>query len=105
MNGFSGPKRFRDFRETGRRIKINILLIKENSVSNIDDYISFSNCRTTRNSQNFYKLFKPCCRTDIFKNSFFNRRIDQWEDLPASVANLESSNSFEKALKKILLTN
>ena len=53
--------------------------IKGNSVSNIDDYMSFINCRRTRNSHN-YKLFKPYCRTDIFKNSFWNRHIDKWDD-------------------------
>ena len=46
--------------------------IKGNSVSNIDDYMSVSNCRRTRNSHNNYKPFKPYCRTDIFKNSLWH---------------------------------
>ena len=41
----------------------------------------------------------------ILKNSFWNRPIDRWNDLPASVVDLDSVNSFKKALKKILFTN
>ena len=66
--------------------------------------MSFSNCRRTRNSHN-YKLFKPYCRTDIFKNSFSNRYIDKWNDLPASVGDLKSVNRFKRAIKKILFTS
>ena len=29
------------------------------------------------------------------KNSFWNRYIDKWNDLPASVVDLESVNSFK----------
>ena len=72
---------------------------KGNFVSNINDYMSFSNCRRTRNSHN-YKLFKPYCRTDIFKNSFWNRHIDNWNNLRASIADLESVNTLKKSLKE-----
>ena len=41
----------------------------------------------------------------FFKNSFWNRHLDKWNYLPASVADFESVNSFKKVLKKILFTN
>ena len=51
------------------------------------------------------KLFKPHCRTDIFKNSFWNRHIDEWNNLWASVADLESVNSFRKALRLVFTSD
>ena len=49
-----------------------------------------------------YRLLKPYFKKIIFN---WNRHIDKWNDLPASVVDLESVNSFKKALKKILFTN
>ena len=51
-------------------------LIKGHFSVNTYDYISFS-YRQSRKSHQF-KLYKPFCRTDIFKYSFWHRCIDTW---------------------------
>lgn len=51
-------------------------LIKGHFSVNTYDYISFS-YRQSRKSHQF-KLYKPFCRTDIFKYSFWHRYIDTW---------------------------
>ena len=71
--------------------------IKGHSSVNTNNYISFSN-RQSRKSHQF-KLYKPFCRTDIFKYSFWHRHIDTWNSLPSSVVELDSINAFKKALK------
>ena len=37
-----------------------------------------------------YNLFKPYARTNVFKNSFWNRYIDKWNSLPEVVVECES---------------
>ena len=74
--------------------------IKGHSSVNTNNYISFSN-RQSRKSHQF-KLYKPFCRTDIFKYSFWHRCIDPWNSLPSSVVELDSMNAFKKALKSTL---
>ena len=74
--------------------------IKGHSSVNTNDYISFSN-RQSRKSHQF-KLYKPFCRTGIFKYSFWHRYIDTWNSLPSSVVELASINAFKKALKSTL---
>ena len=74
--------------------------IKGHSSVNTNNYISFSN-RQSRKSHQF-KLYKPFCRTDIFKYSFWHRCIDPWNSLPSSVVELDSMNAFKKAPKSTL---
>ena len=74
--------------------------IKGHSFVNTNDYISFSN-RQSRKSHQF-KLYKPFCRTGIFKYSFWHRYMDTWNSLSSSVVELASINAFKKALKSTL---
>ena len=71
--------------------------IKGHSSVNTNDYISFSN-RLSRKSNQF-KLYKPFCRTDTLKYSFWHRYIDTWNSLQSSVVELDSMNTFKKAPK------
>jgi hypothetical protein len=77
--------------------------IKGYSALETNDYMSLNN-RHSRNSHR-YKLFKPYCRTDIFKNSSWHRYIDKWNNLPASIFEHDSVKGFKNALKKSFLAN
>ena len=74
--------------------------IKGHSSVDTNDYIPFSN-RQSRKSHQF-KLYKLFFRTDTFKNSFWHRYIDTWNSLLSSVVELDSMNTFKKALKSKL---
>jgi hypothetical protein len=47
-----------------------------------------------------YKLEKPFARTNLRKYSFFHRIVDPWNNLPSSVVEADSINSFERRLDK-----
>ena len=70
------------------------------SAVNIDDFVSF-NKRSSRNSH-CYKLYKPSCRTNILKYSFWHRHIDKWNSLPESLVKHDKLYSFKKGLEEIL---
>ena len=70
------------------------------SAVNIDDFVSF-NKRSSRNSH-CYKLYKPSCRTNILKYSFWHRYIDKWNSLPESLVKHDKLYSFKKGLEEIL---
>ena len=74
--------------------------IKGHSAANIDDLMSF-NKRSSRNSH-YYKLYKPSCRTNILKYSFWHRHIDKWNSLPESLVKHDKLYSFKKRLEEIL---
>lgn len=76
-------------------------LIRGQSSVNNDDYISFSNRHSIKSHQ--FELYKPFCCTDIFKYSLWHRYTDTWNSLPSPVVELDSVNTFKKALSLILL--
>ena len=63
-----------------------------------DDYIVF-NQRRTRTS-NCKSIKVQTCNTDIYKNSFFPRTINDWNELSDNTVNCNSVEGFKEALLK-----
>jgi len=51
-----------------------------------------------------FKIRKPLCRTNIFANDFFNRRISAWNSLPSFIVNSKSVASFKRSLVSVDLS-
>lgn len=68
----------------------------DTEVSN--NLLKFSDNQVTRGHQ--FKLEKRRPRLEIRKNSFFYRIINNWNDLPPSVVQADSINSFKNRLDK-----
>jgi len=51
------------------------------------------------------KIYKPRCCTDLRKNSFSLRVIDDWNSLPKSVVSASSVNDFKNKLDKFWNTD
>ena len=58
-----------------------------------------------RNRGHPYKLFKPSSQTRMRLNSFSQRVIDPWNDLPYDFVICETINGFKNALEKAWLNN
>jgi len=56
---------------------------------------------TSTKGHNF-KLCKPRARTNVRLNSFSNRGINDWNNLPANVVNAHSLPCFKNLLEKCL---
>ena len=54
----------------------------------------------TRTRGHKYKLFKRRSRLNIRKNVFSNRVVDTWNNLPSSVVEAPSANSFKSRLNR-----
>ena len=54
----------------------------------------------TRTRGHKYKLFKRRSRLNIRKNVFSNRVVDTWNNLPSSVVEAPSVNSFKSRLNR-----
>ena len=50
----------------------------------------------TRSSQNFYL---PYARTDVYKHSYYQNAIRQWNSLPTHIRESPSLSDFERAIK------
>ena len=55
---------------------------------------------STRTRGNNLKLFKKYARTETRKNSFSNRIVDTWNNLPNDLVNSPSVNCFKSRLNK-----
>ena len=53
----------------------------------------------TRNTRNKDKLHIPSFRSATGRRSFSYRAVQLWNDLPESLANIESFNVFKNAIK------
>ena len=53
----------------------------------------------TRNTRNKDKLHIPSFRSATGQRSFSYRAVQLWNDLPESLANIESFNVFKNAIK------
>ena len=53
----------------------------------------------TRNTRNKDKLHIPSFRSATGQRSFSYRAVQLWNDHPESLANIESSNVFNNAIK------
>ena len=62
---------------------------------------TYSNTTTTRGHQ--FKLFKYRSRLNCRSNYFFNRLINDWNNLPAFVVNANSVNSFKSLIDNYFL--
>jgi hypothetical protein len=51
-----------------------------------------------------FNIRMPMCRTNIFANDFFNRRVSAWNSLPTFIVNSTSVASFKRALRNIDLS-
>ena len=59
----------------------------------------------TRNTRNKDKLHIPSFRSATVQRSFSYRAVQLWNDLPESLANIESFNVFKNAIKGVHLTS
>ena len=48
-----------------------------------------------------FKIYKPRPKTNLRKNVFSHRIVDNWNSLPASVVEAPTLNSFKSRLNKI----
>jgi len=51
-----------------------------------------------------FNIRKPLCRTNIFANDFFNRRVYAWNCLPSVIVNSKSVASFKRSLVSVDLS-
>ena len=61
--------------------------------------LSYANFKTTSEATLVKGLFK----TDVFKFSFFNFIVDQWNSLPLDFRTFEHFSSFENTIDKFYL--
>ena len=58
-----------------------------------ENHLKPKNKRRTRGGHDF-KFLVPRAKTDIFKFSFFHRKISEWNSLPKDIVNAASLDSF-----------
>jgi len=51
-----------------------------------------------------FNIRKPLCRTNIFANDCFNRRVSAWNSLPSFIVNSNSVASFKRSLVSVDLS-
>jgi len=51
-----------------------------------------------------FKIRKALCRTNIFANDVFNRRVSAWNSLPSFIVNSQSVASFKRSLVSVDLS-
>jgi len=51
-----------------------------------------------------FNIRKPLCRTNIFANDFFNRRVSAWNSLPSFIGNSNSVASFKRSFVSVDLS-
>ena len=75
--------------------------LNEPSTTDASRYVSPKVASATRSKSNVL-LQSGFPRTQTFKSSYFNRKVDLWNSLPGSVTSLNSFNSFNASLRKHL---
>ena len=63
----------------------------------------FSNAITFSTSTTRVKLFKHHTRLQICSNFYFNRIINDWNNLPSNAVNARSIHSFKSLLNNFLI--
>jgi len=48
-----------------------------------------------------FNIRKSLCRTNIFANDFFIRRVSAWNSLPSFIVNSKSVASFKRSLVSV----
>lgn len=81
------------------RLKFLFQLLKNNYRIDISKYISFSQARPTRN-KHAHTLTEYACKNDTFKYSFFPLAISEWNQLDATITNIESLSEFMAQIEK-----
>ncbi len=69
----------------------------------VNDYFTFAQSRVTRG--NGYKIASTRFSSQEAKHFFFNRLVNEWNSLPASVVESESVATFKNRLDKHLMSN
>ncbi len=69
----------------------------------VSDYFTLAQSRTTRG--NGYKIASKRFSSQETKYFFFNRVVNTWNSLPASVVESESVATFTNRLDKYLMSN
>ncbi len=69
----------------------------------VNDYFTLSQSRLTRG--NDYKIASKRFSSQEAKHFFFNRVVNTWNSLPASVVESESVATFKNRLDKHLISN
>ncbi len=69
----------------------------------VNDYFTLAQSRITRG--NGYKIASQRFSSQETKYFFFNRVVNAWNSLPASVAESESVVTFKNRLHKYLMSN
>ena len=87
--------------ENRRRMFDLISKYKEESMK--DGTVPDGSTRMTRSKAD-KQLEKPRFRLDIRKHSYSMRVIDNWNDLPITIRNSSSINTFKKNVKDYLMT-
>ena len=67
------------------------------------DFSNFSTFSTTSTKEHHFKLFKDQSRLLCTPNYFFNRIINEWDQLSATVVNSNSVNCFKSLLNNHLI--
>ena len=65
---------------------------------NTSDYVSFRSCTKPLRNVDHLTLDVPFSRTNVFKNSFFVRICNLWNDLPLGIRESNTLSIFRKNL-------
>ncbi|WP_435350959.1 hypothetical protein, partial [Klebsiella pneumoniae] len=69
----------------------------------INDYFTLAQSKITRG--NGYKIASKRFSCQVTKHFFFNRIVNAWNSLPASVVESESVATFKNRLDKYMMSN
>jgi hypothetical protein len=59
-------------------------------------HLTSNNCRYSRSSDDPTKLRMPFCRTQAYKNTYFNRIVKLWNAIPAELRAMPDKNIFKR---------
>ena len=86
--------------ERRAKAKMTVWYKARNDLVDIPIPIPTQNLRRTR-SQAEYRV--PFCRTNVYKNSFFNSGDCMWNTIPTAVRSSTSLSVFQSSINKIML--
>ena len=73
-------------------------------IANIDYSLFFKLSGDSKVRGHTYKIVKNSFRLDVINNSFSNRVMDAWNELPQYVVDAETVNSFKARLDKFFFS-
>ena len=83
-----------------RRLRGDMIFLYRITHHNSDSSLLdlFQPALTTSTRGHNFKYFKPRCKTRYRCNFFLYRTIDNWNNLPLHIVNVDSNNSFKNLL-------